>query len=1050
MLLLLGCVAIACARPVWALGTGKPLGAYGQQSWQSDTGLPQSTVRAIVQTRDGYLWVGTEAGLARYDGVEFRVFDSGNTPGLASDSISGLSEDRDGALWIGTAQGVACYREGAFTFYGTSDGLPSATVLGTYRTRDGGVLVMTPAGAAAFRGRRWQALPGTERLGMTAEVSLVAEDGRGRMWMAGPAGAAAVVREGAGGAVAGLELVGSIEALAVDAEGALWVGGAGGLLRVGEDGRGASQIGAARQASAGGAARGRGGARDGLPAAEVTSLLAAPGGGMWIGTAKGLALASAGGIRALPEFRGQRVLRLFLDRAGTLWVATSEGLARVTGGAVDFATRKPVPTGVLSILEDREGSMWFGTETAGLHLVREQAFSTLTSDDGLSASLVRAVFEDHAGTLWMGTSGGGLDLLRDGRVQPFAGRLPSKVVLALAETSGAGGYELWVGTPEGLVGVRGSETRLFTTADGLIDDFVRSLYADRDGSLWVGTRHGLSHYAGGSFRSYSRVDGLAGDLIGAILRTSGGALYVGTLGGLSRMKGDGFEDALPGAPGGVAVTALLEDSPGTLWMGSNGGGVSSLARGRLTRYPPAETGLPATVYGMLEDGGGHLWLSSRRGVDRVGLAALEAFAGGRAGGLGVVHYGTADGMRINEASGGGHPAACRARDGGLWFATLNGAAVVHPGAGLRNAVPPLTAIEQVLVEDRPEPAGDGPAAATITVPPGHGRLTVQYTGLSFVAPLKVRYRYRLEGLDKGWVEAGSRRTAFYTNVPPGTYRFLVLSANNDGVWSTAPAEVRFHVQPYLYQTGWFYALMTVALLGLGYALYRWRLLLVQAQYQAVLQERGRIAREIHDTLAQGYVAISVQLELAERLLASSAEAAREQLRETRTLVRESLAEARSSIWNLRAQSDAETLPSRLAAYCTAQGAALARRDGAGATLKFDVHGTYRPLALRVEEEVQRIAQEAVLNAVAHARATRIMVTLSYDTQVLELCVTDDGVGLQPMAVEPTSRGRFGLQGMRERAQRIGAVLAFEGGQPRGTTVRLEVALRRGNARREAT
>ncbi len=987
-----------------ALGTGKPLREYGQQAWQSDSGLPQNTVSAIVQTRDGYLWIGTEAGLVRFDGVDFDGFDMENTPALHSAVITALSEGADGSLWIGTPSGLVRERGGVFRSYGREQGLPSITVLALYRTHFGRLLALTSAGAAAFDAEHFVSVAGTERLGLSEAASLVAEDAQGRVWIAGLDGTALVGRDQTKTSATIVTAdVGEPQALAVNASGEIWVGGANGLAV-------ASPSHAARRFT-------------GLSSNDVTSLLPAVGGGMWVGTSKGVALVDQGSPRPLPEFAGMRVRALYLDRAGTVWVATSEGLARITQGGVDHVERKI--GGVISFLEDREGSMWFGTETAGLHVLRDQAFSTITTEDGLSASLVRDVFQDHSGTMWIGTSGGGLDRLTAGGVSHFAGRLPSNVVLALAETD----RDLWVGTPEGLGRVRGSETKIFTTADGLGDDFVRSLYADRDGSLWVGTRNGLSHYKDGRFRSYSKLDGLPSDLIGTILRDHAGTLWVGTLGGLSRMHGESFSNASPQLQG--AITALLEDSEGSLWAGSNGLGLSRL-RGEAVRSFAAKD-LPATIYGMLEDGDGDLWLSSRTGVDRVSIRALDTYA--TIGGVAVTHYGSTDGMRISEASGGGHPAAWRASDGGLWFATLNGAAVVYPHLGPRNPVPPLPAIEQVLIDDQ---AVAQTSNAVIRVAPGHGRVSIKYAGLSFVAPQRVRYRYMLEGFDKRWVEAGSRRTAFYTNVPPGSYRFLVRCVNSDGVWSVAPAEQRFLIEPFFYQTRWFYVAVALALAGLGYLAYKWRVLTVEAQYRAVIEERSRIAREIHDTLAQGYVAISVQLELAERLIASSTAAAAEQLKQTRVLVREGLAEARSSIWNLRSQADAGALPALLAAHV----AAISPHHAAATVIKFSVHGAYRPLARTVEKEVMRIAQQGMANAVAHARAHTITITLNYDTQWLVLRVVDDGVGMRADDTGHSLQGHFGLQGMRERAARIGALLEIDTAPEAGVTITVRVDLQR--------
>ncbi len=1026
-------LTVTCVGTLRALGTARPLSEYTQQAWQSDSGLPQNTVRAIVQTRDGFLWLGTEAGLVRFDGSEFQVFDTTNTPALQSDTINALQEDAAGALWVGTPGGLLREQYGALQQFNQAQGLPSPVILTLFRSSRHRLLVLTPAGAAVLAGNTFRSIPGTAGLGMTEGASFATETGDGHLWIAGSSRAVLLSPEctpqGPPVEVGG---VGELQSIAPapdrSAGDLLWAGGAGGLVSV-----------SARHATLNASINSR------LPSPEVRALLAAPE-GLWIGTGRGLALLAHGTLSVEAQLEGQRVERLFRDRAGSLWVATGEGIARLAaGGRLDRQARRASIDGVLAITEDREGSMWFGTDAAGLRVLRREPFSSIPAGDGLSASPVRAVFEDHAGTVWLGTGGGGLDRVTGGQAEAFRGKLPSSVVLALAETQstasgGTGQYTLWAGTPNGMVSIRGTRTHVYTTADGLADDFVRSLYADRDGSLWIGTRNGLTHWSGRALRSYSRLDGLDGDLIGAILRDRADRLWVGTLGGLNRMVGDEFASALPGA----AVTSLLEGRTGALWVGTQAGGLSRLQGDKVTRFAgagPGANGLPKTIFGMLEDTEGNLWLSSRTGVDRVSLAALDAWTGGALR-VPVRHYDTADGMRINEAGGGGHPAAWRAHDGTLWFATLNGVVLVHPGAALQDTVPPPAAIEQVSVDDRTiAPAAYG-ASSPVKVPAGQGRLTIRYAGLSLLAPAKVRYRYQLQGFDRDWIEAGSRRTAYYTNVPPGKYRFLVLAANSDGVWSETPAAVDFTVQPFFYQTRWFYLALVLVLAGLVYAVYRWRVHTVERQYQAVLGERTRIAREIHDTLAQGYVAMSVQLELAERLLATSVEAAARQLRQTRTMVRESLAEARSSIWNLRAQTDAETLPSLLAAHVVQ----LNHRSAGSPVIRFGVHGVYRPLARNVEDEVRRITQEAVANAVAHAEARLVTVSLRYDPQLLELAVSDDGVGLPPDATGAAQRGHFGLQGMRERTARIGGVLQIDKAEDSlarpGTRVLLQLALRR--------
>jgi ligand-binding sensor domain-containing protein/signal transduction histidine kinase len=784
-----------------------------------------------------------------------------------------------------------------------------------------------------------------------------------------------------------------------------------------------------------------------LPAGRVE--LAMPNGDIWTGTEKGLTLTTHGVarlVRAQSSVTAGRVLKLFRDREGSVWAAYDLGVARV----VDGVMQEPIDiAGVLAIFEDREGDMWFGTDVGGATVLREQAFWTMTTADGLSDDFVRAVFQDHAGTVWVGTNRGGLDRIADGRVTAMragpsgsGGALSSNVVLALAEAGG----DLWIGTPDGLSRLRGGRLTLFTTADGLPDDFVRSLYTDRDGSLWIGTRNGLAHLAGGRFASYSRMDGLGGDLIGSMLRLQDGTFWVGTFGGLSRFDGKGFRNfTTKDGLGGDAITALAEDDAGTLWIAAHGAGLTRLKGGRFTAILAERrglvAGLPKEIDSLLADAGAageSLWMGSPKGVYRVGVAALDAYADGRAATVGAEWFGVADGMRMAECSSGGHPAAWRMADGSLWFATVKGAAAIRPrAAGDQDRVAPLVAVEGVTID---EAAAVEPAAGeALVVPQGRDRVAIHYAGLSFRAPEKVRYRYRLEGFDKDWVDAGGRRTAFYTNVPPGRYRFLVEASNGTGdgagVWSESEGVVRFRVMPRFYQTWWFYGLALAGVLGAGFGVYRWRVRTVEAQYGAVLAERNRIAREIHDTLAQGYVGISVQLELATRMLQISKDAAAQQLERTKELVRSSLAEARSSIWNLRAAGEAETLPARLAAMVrTRQQAGGAQL---GARLGFEVTGSFRPVERRVEDEVLRIGQEAVSNALRHAGAREIQVALGYDTRWLTLTVSDDGKGFDPAGV---GLGHYGLKGIAERSAEIGARLSIESRPGAGTTVRIAVEL----------
>ncbi|HSY01970.1 MAG TPA: histidine kinase, partial [Acidobacteriaceae bacterium] len=425
---------------------------------------------------------------------------------------------------------------------------------------------------------------------------------------------------------------------------------------------------------------------------------------------------------------------------------------------------------------------------------------------------------------------------------------------------------------------------------------------------------------------------------------------------------------------------------------------------------------------------GDLWISSNSGVYRV------ADAGGAS--PTVMRFGVADGMRISECSSGGHPAAVRLKDGTLLFATLKGIATVDPEHMPVNRVAPQVALERVSVDD----VAQG-GLTDLKIAPGRSHYEFDYAGLSFVAPQKVEYAYRLEGFDPDWVHAGTRRVAYYTNLPHGRYTFRVKARNNDGVWSDGAATAVLTIEPHYYQTLWFELLAALALLGLGYAVWRRRLLGVERQFQAVLGERARIAREIHDTLAQGFVAVSVQLELIAQLMHTSAEAAREQLNQARTMVRSSLEDARSSIWELRSQTaEREDLAARLLRLTEETIA----RGGSRARAAMQVNGTYHPLDDGVEREVLRIAREAVVNAVRHGEAENIHVRLEFDEDAFAMEIRDDGRGFAGMPPDGSS-GHFGLTGMRERAAAINGSLTVESSAGEGTQVKLEVPLARGAA-----
>ncbi len=971
--LLFALIAVLSAfPPAYALDAARSLDQYSYQTWQTGSGLPQNTIHQILQSRDGYLWLATEGGLVRFDGYQFTIFDSRNTPSLKSDNVHALLEDSEGKFWIATGAGLLKRKGDKFETLAGSDPT-TKNILALCRDGAGGVWAVMPDGATH--------------------------------WPTGGRSASFLLNEGVP------RLTGA--ALLRD-KSSLWLGTQTGLTQL-KNGRFLD-------------------VQNAVPPAAVNALLLDRSARLWAGTAKGLFISGRDDPKRFSVVQTEQtgaVLSLFEDREGSVWAGTENGPIRLTenGARIEPSGHALPGASVISIAEDAEGDLWIGTESEGVTVARNQKFVTFTTRDGLADDNVRCVFEGRPGVVSVGTNSG-LTQMENGHATQLttANGLSSNVILSLGEDRAG---DLLIGTPDGLNRDHDGKISVTTSADGLADDFVRSIYRDRDGSLWMGTRRGLSHEERANhFTTYTQADGLGSDLVGAIVRGREGDLWIATLNGLSRFNGKKFRTyrTADGLSSNV-ITALHEDAEGDLWIGTQDAGLCVLHDGKITRVAH-RLGLPEAIFGIAESSGGQLWLASKAGIIRASKDELRN-AGWTAGNHApVVWYGTSDGLRISECSVGGHPEVWRAKDGTIWFSTLKGVAALYPSAARLNRVTPPVVIESVTIDDQIRSP-----SSIHNIRPGHARFAFDYASLNFAMPQKVLYRYKLEGFDKHWIEAGAQRTAYYTNIPPGHYRFRVLARNNDGFWNESGANLAFRLEPHFYQTFWFYALALLALGALGYLIYRWRVAEVEARFSAVLRERNRIGREIHDTLAQGFVGVSVQLEIVSRLLSSSTETAREHLDQARILVRESLSEARRSIWQLRSQSaENEDLAARLSKAAT-QAIGLSP-----VKLSLEVRGTYRPLGQAVEDELLRIGQEAVTNALRHGNPRHISIELAYASKKLGMTVSDDGRGFVASSYVPGPDGHFGLKGMRERAEQIDATLLVDSAIGKGTKVFVEAPL----------
>jgi ligand-binding sensor domain-containing protein/signal transduction histidine kinase len=1072
---------MAVVREISALEPATPLGRLGRQAWTIETGLPQNTVPVLLQSRDGFLWAGTELGLARFDGVSFRVLDHAATALFPDAEIRCLLDaNGDGGLWIGTGDGLVLWKNGKATLLTTRDGLPGNSIRGLAQTSDGAVWVWTEAGLAHWDGRHLQAV--TPESGWPGNgITSLAADMAGGLWV-GTAHGAALFREGhwhAGpGAVAEATQKGAsrrdydqLSLVKTTAGGDVLISNRIGIF-LAHSGEWTQVL-----------------AKAALPADGISFLDRLADGTVVVASKSSVILAPGRQLTGRPtesftvsqELPGSRIESMYIDREGCVWLGTNRGLARISSignGAKEAKVQLLPPTdplasnAVVSLLEDREGDLWVGTETAGLHILRDARFRMIGSSDGLTSDATTAVVQDARETLWIGTPNDGLNRVLESSAGKLtitgmttANGLLSSVILSLAAAPDG---DVWVGTPDGLNRIGRNGISSFTSADGLADDFIRSVLVTPDGSVWVGTRRGLTHMDHGHFQSLTQADGLGSDLVGALARTLDGDLWIATLNGLSRLHQGQLKNytTADGLSSNV-ITALDVTSDGTLWIGTQDNGVNLWDGKRFLTIPSLEDGashtglLPAAIHAITHDDRGHLWLASGSGLTRVDLqplleCALQAPQGGCS--LSAVHltsYTTADGLRSRETSSNSHPTACRASDGKLWFTTPRGVIVADPLHFPANPTPPPVAIERFAVDDH-----DVQSNPLTRIEAGALRFQFDYAGLSFAAPQKLRYQYMLEGFDRAWTNAGTRRTAYYTNIPFGKYRFRVRATLGDSGFlaptnargntpdgsreaksfnpsyeAGAPQEalLSFELLPHFYQTIWFRALAALMIVALTLLAFRRRVIRVEREFRAVMAERNRIAREIHDTLAQGYVGISLQLEiLGELLRHSRADAAQKHLALTQELVREGLDDARQSIWALRSHDAGEqALPIRLRRL-------VEQAADSDLTANLEVHGAYRALTAETEQEILRIAQEAIHNVKRHAGANRLNLRIDYGERTLALSVADDGKGFAAGVSTASPTGHYGLTGMRERAALIRAEIEILSEPGMGTTVRLKV------------
>jgi ligand-binding sensor domain-containing protein len=742
--------------------------------WRSEHGLPGNTIQSLLHTRDGYLWVGTREGLARFDGVRFTTYGA-QGGGVAESEIWALAPGRDGSVWFATyGNGLGRWKDGAVQQYTKGDGLMSDFVAALCEDPEGGLWIGTDGGVSHLSDGRFT--------NYTVEDGLYAK---------------------------------AASALACEVDGTVWIGSSGstaigGALQVLRAGRLGPVL------------------MSGPEFGGPRSIARARDGALWVGTSTGVYRLKSieDPLRAERERVGAGPSnKVHIDPHGTVWVGNGLSLYRHLGGALvpnDTAIAGTQKQNVTAFTSDDEGNLWLGHGGLGLVRLRQSQFVTYGPSDGIAGTYVASVLQDRGGTLWLGTANG-LTRSRDG--QHFLTSVPKGVkssltVRALAEDRDG---SIWVGTPTDLYHLHPSpcakspcvEEAATPLASKAAVINVRVLYVDRGGALWVGTdEQGLLKYEGGALTTYTTKNGLPDDGIRGLAEDADGALWIGTKrGGVARHEHGRFT-TLTTKDGLVSdqIQTLYTGQDGTLWIGTRMGVNRRMADGRLVTYTVADGLLARHIAGFLEDTQGNLWMGSGKGPFRVSRAELDDFALGKTKSITSVSYGRPHGLNSTGCSVGHHPTIARTTDGRLWFGTDNGLSVVDPAQLTPNMRPPIVHIEELRVDGR---AFD--VARPASADPGRGDVVIRYTALNFVAPIRVRFKCRLEPYERNWVDVGTMRVMQYTNVPPGRYRFRVIAANDEGVWNETGADVQLDLAPHFYQTWWFRSLLVLGVAFLGAA-----------------------------------------------------------------------------------------------------------------------------------------------------------------------------------------------------------------------------------------
>lgn len=973
---LLACLAaltlvLFSPAPIWAATTSTPP-AFTRTVWHIQNGLPEETVQALAQGPNGYLWVGTTGGLSKFDGSRFVNFSSMTLPELPEDNVFSLLVAKDGTLWLSTeGGGLVHYAHGVFHSYSAQQGLTDNFVRCVMQDSTGKLWIGTDSGLFRMVHGVIHRID-TSRVAPGLAVHAIIEDREHHVWVGG----SRLLRFD-GDSIREFKLQGAysqnrVKSILQTKDGTIWVGTVSGLQRL------------------------SGNQFLSVPgiAATVRTLRQTTDGTLWIGTIghglytwsynkrwshNKLRKISAHGL--LPS---NTILNIFEDKTHLIWLGTQDGLVRLSKTPVRVI---PLPGGsdpdYETVSNGPDGTIWdVATRVFAIRNGRAHPYNF----PGLPKVSIRDVFTDREGSTWVGTDG-------------------------------SGAYHL---TPHGVVH--------YSAPDTLVNNFVRIFLESSDGSMWIGTDQGLSHLVHGHTYNYQMSNGLAYFSTRALIQDRKGNIWIGTDQGLSCWNGHAFvQNIATRTLRNDKIWSMLQDPNGIIWFGTRNHGLFRYRGGKLTQFTTAQ-GLPSNgIYQLLADHHGQFWMSSPNTISSIPLKVLDHVSLTSGLHLPVTIYNMPYDAGGAQLYGGRQPSGCLGSDGGVWFPSNKGAVHIRYEPTARSRAPKLL-LTNVAVDGNQLPASNFHVLSADS-----SRLEISFAPLSLRSQDDIRFRYRLEPFDRNWTYVGTNHLATYTNLPAGHYHFHVVAFPLNNPSSTSEAILSFRKQPHFYVTWWFIAACVLALCLASLLIYRWRVRLLRLRFKAVLNERNRLAREMHDTVIQGCTSISALLEAIASLGHGNNGPHDELLDFARTQARTTIDEAREAVWNLRHGDESQQNLSHSVAI-------LAEHTSKEFGIAVECHsdGQTFMIPTSIAHEILMVIREGVYNAILHGKPTRVAIDLCYGKDDLKIKVCDNGAGFELGSTPADGKPHYGIAGMRERIERLNGKIEWTSAPDKGTSVRFRL------------